>query len=306
VGDGTTTDRLFPAQVGTGTDWVALSAGTDYSLALKADGSLCAWGDNSDGQLGDGTTTDELSPVEVLTVIRVPATTTTTSTTTTTTRTTTTTTVSSATTTTLPSGPSFFDTVSSPYQTAIESLAAAGIVTGYQDGTFRPDNSVTRQQFAKMIVLTGGYSVSESDVCHFTDVAKNASSLYPDNYVAVAAAHYITTGTTSTHFSPMKHITRYQVISMVVRTADDVQPGLLVAPPATWAGNATWAKNATHGANAARAEYNGLLAGLDLTALNPNGDMDRGEVAQVLYNLLGKLRTTTSSSAPNTTEATTF
>ena len=193
-----------------------------------------------------------------------------------------------------------------PYYTAITDLASWSIIGGYPNGNFGPGNAVTRQQFAKMIVLTGGYPVSESDVCPFADVDKsNAASLYPDNYVAVAAAHQITNGTDATHFSPTKHITGYQAISMAVRMADDVQPGLLATPPADWVGNVTWANNAAHRATAARAEYNGLLAGLDLSDWSPSEDMNRGEVAQVLYNLLGKLRSTTSSSAPNTTEATT-
>jgi inhibitor of cysteine peptidase len=45
---------------------VALSSGSDHTLALKSDGTVVAWGDNSDGQLGDGTTTARrLSPVAV-------------------------------------------------------------------------------------------------------------------------------------------------------------------------------------------------------------------------------------------------
>ncbi len=37
---------------------VAISAGTYHSLALKAEGTVWAWGWNSNGQLGDNTTTD--------------------------------------------------------------------------------------------------------------------------------------------------------------------------------------------------------------------------------------------------------
>ncbi len=40
----------------------AIAAGGFHTLALKADGSLWAWGDNSSGQLGDGTTTDRNHP----------------------------------------------------------------------------------------------------------------------------------------------------------------------------------------------------------------------------------------------------
>jgi len=121
----------------------------------------------------------------------------------------------------------------------------------------------------------------------------------------VCAAKGITTGKTATTFDPYSFTTRLQVISMVVRMADNLQPGLLAAVPETMALRVGWADDPTHGANAARAEYNGLLAGLDLSILTPTGHMSRGEVAQVLYNLLGKLTggTTTTSSSTTTTVA---
>ena len=106
--------------------------------------------------------------------------------------------------------------------------------------------------------------------------------------MAVCAANGITLGKTETSFDPIGNITRYQVISMVVRTADNLQPGLLTPPPS---GFGTWSGDPTHGSNAARAEYNSLLSGLSLSSLNPYGNMTRGEVAQVLHNLLVKLGT---------------
>ncbi len=84
---------------------------------------------------------------------------------------------------------------SHPYYDAITDLASRGIINGYGNGDFGPNDAVTRQQFAKMIVLTGGYPVSEADICTFTDVEKSdTASFYPDNFVAVAAAHAITKG----------------------------------------------------------------------------------------------------------------
>ena len=65
LGDGTTTESLVPVQEDTAaTDWGSVSAGTDYTVALKSDGTFWAWGDNSYGQLGDGTTIDSLVPVQ--------------------------------------------------------------------------------------------------------------------------------------------------------------------------------------------------------------------------------------------------
>ena len=54
---------LFPALAAAVTPMV--SAGALHTVALKADGTVLAWGDNSQGQLGDGTTTQRTSPVAV-------------------------------------------------------------------------------------------------------------------------------------------------------------------------------------------------------------------------------------------------
>jgi alpha-tubulin suppressor-like RCC1 family protein len=65
LGDGTTTHKNTPAQIGLSNTWVTVAAGSEHSLALKADGSLWAWGRNSDGQLGDGTVTSRTTPVQI-------------------------------------------------------------------------------------------------------------------------------------------------------------------------------------------------------------------------------------------------
>ena len=203
--------------------------------------------------------------------------------------------------------PSFADVPSThPFYNAITDLASRNIISGYVDGDFGPGDDVMRQQFAKMIVLALGYPVSESDVCPFADVLVSGSAgLYPDNYVAVCAAHGITTGKSSTTFDPYAGITRYQVVTMVARAIDDTRPGLLGSPPAGWHGSAGWASDPIHGANAARAEYGNLLLGLDLASLDPHANMTRGEVAQVLHNLLALLTPSTTTTATVATSTTT-
>jgi alpha-tubulin suppressor-like RCC1 family protein len=54
--------RNSPTRVGTGTDWAAVSASVFHSLAIKKDGSLWAWGNNDQGQLGLGNYSDRNSP----------------------------------------------------------------------------------------------------------------------------------------------------------------------------------------------------------------------------------------------------
>ncbi len=50
---------------GTTSAWASVSAGADHTLAIKTDGTLWAWGNNSYGQLGDGTTVDKYAPVRI-------------------------------------------------------------------------------------------------------------------------------------------------------------------------------------------------------------------------------------------------
>ena len=68
LGDGTTTPGFTPVPVsgfGIGSGVVAIAAGNFYSLAMKADGTVWAWGPNLSGQLGDGTLLQKLTPVQV-------------------------------------------------------------------------------------------------------------------------------------------------------------------------------------------------------------------------------------------------
>jgi alpha-tubulin suppressor-like RCC1 family protein len=48
--------KLAPTQVGSDKDWTTVAVGSEFALALKDDGTLWAWGDNSYGQLGLGDT----------------------------------------------------------------------------------------------------------------------------------------------------------------------------------------------------------------------------------------------------------
>ena len=46
-------------------NWLSVSAGSNFSLGVKADGTLWAWGYNGNGQLGIGNTTQQTAPVQV-------------------------------------------------------------------------------------------------------------------------------------------------------------------------------------------------------------------------------------------------
>jgi hypothetical protein len=66
-GDGSTSNRSTPGEVSALTQLVAVAvAAGGHSLALASDGSVWAWGNNGNGQLGDGTTTTRFAPTQVV------------------------------------------------------------------------------------------------------------------------------------------------------------------------------------------------------------------------------------------------
>jgi alpha-tubulin suppressor-like RCC1 family protein len=65
LGDGTTTDRTNPTQVGSGTTWAQADVGGNHTCAVRLDGTSWCWGLNDVGQLGDGTTTQRTTPTQV-------------------------------------------------------------------------------------------------------------------------------------------------------------------------------------------------------------------------------------------------
>jgi hypothetical protein len=180
-------------------------------------------------------------------------------------------------------------------------MADQGIIAGYENGNFGLNDLVTRQQFAKMIVLTMAinnptqFTATLNDTYEFEDstsIKREEGELYPYHFVAKAALTGLTQGYPDGTFRPLNNISRQQVITMIVRAGSNV----LEPPPSTWQGVLGYA-NPEHGQRIRLAEYNGLLSGIvgpkgTLGGWSTTANTTRGEVAQMLYNLLGKLSTT--------------
>jgi alpha-tubulin suppressor-like RCC1 family protein len=65
LGLGNTTYYSSPVQVGALTTWTKVSAGNQFSVAIKNDGTMWSWGEGAFGKLGQGSTTDYSSPVQI-------------------------------------------------------------------------------------------------------------------------------------------------------------------------------------------------------------------------------------------------
>ena len=127
------------------------------------------------------------------------------------------------------------------YNNAVSTLSRMGILGGYEDGTFRPNASITRAEFAKIAVSFFEYEdISAENI--FTDVA--AGSWY-ENFVAVAAKLGLIEGYAGNVYRPNESITRAEACTIINRTlgrAPDADHLLPESEMNTWPDNrpGTW------------------------------------------------------------------
>ncbi len=96
--------------------------------------------------------------------------------------------------------------------TYVDALYNRGIMKGYEDGSFRGENSITRAELAKTLVEAFEIAMGEGKA--FTDVA---STSWYAQYVATAASAGIVTGFEDGSFAPDRAVTRQDAALMLYR-----------------------------------------------------------------------------------------
>lgn len=105
----------------------------------------------------------------------------------------------------------FRDVTGGPHADAIASVSAAGIAQGYGDGTFRPDDPVTREQMASFLARAMGLAAVRPS---FTDVPPDG--VHAGNVGAIAARG-VTTGCRADRYCPKDAVTRDQMTAFLFR-----------------------------------------------------------------------------------------
>lgn len=109
--------------------------------------------------------------------------------------------------------PNFTDISSDhPYYGAIAALAERGILNGFTDKTYRPNETLTRGQMAKIVAKAFDLPTT-SDDAPFTDIV---NSPYKSN-IATLYVHGVTKGKTATIFDASSAVTRGQLATFIVR-----------------------------------------------------------------------------------------
>ena len=105
------------------------------------------------------------------------------------------------------------------YTKAVAWAASKKIVDGYTNGTFRPNDPITREQLAAILYRYAKYKgrdVSARSVLWWYDDSYSISS-YAEDSMSWANAHSLITGTTDTTLSPKGRATRAQAATILMR-----------------------------------------------------------------------------------------
>lgn len=152
----------------------------------------------------------------------------------------------------------------------ISRLVALGAISGYPDGTFRPDNNMTRAEFAT--VLTKVFQLAPQSGKVFTDTAKH----WAREYISAVVESGIASGYDEHTFGPDDLITREQMAVMTVR-AIGLTPAAGETSFADRERISAWAREAV-----AAAVEQGIMAGYPDHTLRPQANATRAEAVTVI------------------------
>ncbi len=181
-------------------------------------------------------------------------------------------------------GITFGDIKKSPNQVAIEALAAREIINGMSEKEFQPDATMTRAQYATIVVKALGLTPKANS--KFKDVA--SSSWYAP-YVGTANTYGLVNGVSDTEFNPEGTITRQEAAVMTIRAAklcgldtamSDAEQNDILCDYMDYRTIASWAKESM-----AYCYWNEILNTDDLN-VEPKREILRCEVAEMLYRML--------------------
>lgn len=108
----------------------------------------------------------------------------------------------------------FADAADSPFATEIDTLSTFGLLEGYEDGTFRPTNAITRAEFCAM--LSNVLDLPEGQNLSFSDVADDA---WYNKAVSAMAARGFVSGMGDGTFRPDYTITYEQMVTILSSVA---------------------------------------------------------------------------------------
>ena len=151
---------------------------------------------------------------------------------------------------------------------AVAVLSGLGLISGYPDGLYHLEDSLTRAQFCKLAILAEGHGDQAAGSAHRSLFSDVPGSDWAAAYIDLAPQEGLMTGKGDGTFGPQEPVTLDQAVTVCLRllgyTEADIGP--------------FWPED-----HLKKARKVGLLEGL---TVREGEGLDRGQAALLLYNLL--------------------
>lgn len=161
------------------------------------------------------------------------------------------------------------DVVGTDYEKATIQLSAVDIMNGFPDGTFKPEQNVTRAQFAKMAVVALDLDDAAKLSAGTTKFADVSADHWASGYINIADQRGLIKGYPDKTFNPEGNVTYAESLTILVRA---VGLGTVVEKDGVWPANYV-----------SRAAQEGISDGV---AKPGNSAAIRGDVAKLFVNTL--------------------
>lgn len=167
---------------------------------------------------------------------------------------------------------------------AIYALSDMGAISGYPDGTFLPNNQITRAEFTRIVVSALGIHKADAQTA-LLDIADDA---WYRSYVASAVSNGLISGYPDGTFLPNNQITRAEVMTIIWRIMSNNNAlSTSAVSPAPYADDAAipeYARNYVYTLAA-----NGIVSASADNKITAEVPATREQCAVMLYNALVKL-----------------
>lgn len=188
------------------------------------------------------------------------------------------------------SAASFSDTVGNTHETAIKSLSGQGIITGYEDGTFKPNKTLTRSDVVKLLgkyLVAQGYSIPTDYKTNmrFTDLNPNSQDELL-KYAAIVKDNKVFNGNNG-KLLPQEDITRENMAVVLVRAYSELKDYDFIS----FVEGETYSKD-VQDLMRAKAEARSAIEVLDyygvtgVPQFNPKSSTTRGQFSSFLYKMM--------------------
>jgi len=165
----------------------------------------------------------------------------------------------------------------SKYEAAISALYEDGIISGYGDGTFKPDNEINRVEALKLILESAGKEIiSTEEDLGFSDVSNDAWYI---NYIETGLENKIISGYEDGTFKPEETVNLAEAMKMLVNT-NELMP---IQPSDEEEFFADADKTAWYAPYINYGSQNGLIYADQNNNISPAHPLTRAELAYIIY-----------------------